>query len=78
MSDIRIIPWQSEEVARMGHGTCWALWREDLPCLNQATWWVQNLHNIGYSLMCDLHKEGFADAEPTAAVRYIRMETPPL
>ena len=77
MTDIRIIPWHSDEVEAIGHSTCWALWREDLPCPNQATWRVQNLHNVGYSLMCDLHKEAFAEAAPYASVRYIPMEGPP-
>ncbi len=55
-------------------GQCMCLWREDLPCPNRATWRVENTTNAGFSEMCTPHKEGFAILEPTALVRYVRLE----
>jgi len=54
--------------------TCWAFWREGLPCPNQVAWRVQNRTNAGYSLMCDVHKDAFVAAQPQALVRYQRLE----
>jgi len=55
---------------------CWALWREDLPCPNVPMWRIQNTTNAGYSLVCDVHKEGFATAYPHARVVYAPLATP--
>jgi hypothetical protein len=67
MSQVRTFP--GDRPVDMAH--CWALWREDLPCPNVATWRVQNTTNAGYSLMCDVHKDGFMRAHPAAAVTYV-------
>ena len=55
---------------------CLCYWRADLPCPNVAEWRVENMTNIGYSLMCTPHKEGFATLYPLALVRYITLYTP--
>ena len=67
MSEIRAFPWETP----VDTFRCWAQWREGLPCPNAATWVVQNTTNKGYSLMCDVHKEGFAHDYPHAMVQYL-------
>jgi hypothetical protein len=72
MSEVRALPWN----AAVDETRCMALWRESLPCPNHATWRVQNRTNPGYSVMCDVHKEGFATDYPFAMVQYRRLEVP--
>ena len=69
MSTIRHVAWSDPH----DDTVCWAFWREDLPCLNRPTWRVQNTTNAGYSLMCEVHKEGFATDYPDALVVYTRL-----
>jgi hypothetical protein len=67
MSEVRAFSWDTP----VDTTRCWAKWREDLPCPNRATYRVQNRANQGYSLMCDVHKDGFAHDYPFAAVQYL-------
>jgi len=71
-SQVRYFPWS--DTPDTTH--CWALWREDLPCPNRPTWRIQNTTNAGYSLMCDVHKEGFATDYPHALVVFNTYTTP--
>jgi len=73
MHQVRVLTSDDEQKVA-AQPTCWALWRVGVPCPNQATWEVRNTTNPGYSRMCEVHKAAFAEAEPAAAVEYLRLE----